>query len=78
MAPEDVLCKNNEDSDSSELSPNEQNGVIESDSNNSVNITANHNNDNSLESENQSSCDENDVLYDAIDHDELVCFWFSI
>ena len=60
------MCQNNEDNGSTDLSPNEQNQSIESDSNNSQNDT----NHNSMESENQSSGDENDAMQDEID-DEI-------
>ena len=63
--PQEVLCQSNEDNGSTDLSPNEQNPAIESDSNN----TPNDINHNSMESENQSLGDENDAMQDEIDED---------
>ena len=60
--PQEVLCQSNEDNGSTDLSLNEQNPAIESHSNNSPNDT-------SMESENQSSGDENDPMQDELDDD---------
>ena len=64
--PQEFLSLNNQDNGTTHLSPKEQSQAIESDSN----ISQNDTNHNSLESENQSSGDENDTMQGEID-DEI-------